>query len=106
MTEPLEKKLDYPTRKHKNEVRFDIKSGIEHKTAILKECVHLIENSIPFYTRARSLKTNLVADLIAFYPFPIVYEFQNTEKDISIERKKREWESEGFSFIVKKLSQE
>ena len=91
--------FDYETRRNKGQIRFDPKSKDMHMKAVIDTCWNLSKQGHEFFTRARHAKSGTCADIVDI-PWHTIIEVQDSEKDASIERKRKFWEGEGFSFEV------
>ena len=93
------RQFDSCTQQNKNCIRFDSKSGLNHKLKIIHYCEMLLKDGADFFTRARLKENEACADV---YVIPVnqVVEFRDSESDESIERKRKLWESRHFNFVA------
>lgn len=96
------RQFDSCTQQNVNCIRFDTKSGLKHKLAVLGECRSLLINGTDFFTRARLKENNACADLYSI-PENLIVEFADSESEESIDRKKKLWESRGFNFMAESV---
>jgi hypothetical protein len=91
------RQFDSCTQMNKNCIRFDSKSGLRHKLAILDWCKMLLKEGQDFFTRARLKENDACADLFILQNRQII-EFVDSESMESIERKRKLWTERHFNF--------
>jgi len=93
------RQFDSCTQMNMNCIRFDSKSGLKHKLAILDYCKMLLKDGQDFFTRARLKENEACADLFIFHNRQII-EFVDSESENSIEHKRKLWTERHFNFDI------
>ena len=100
----IRKKFDWNTVKDRNCIKFDEKSGLKHKKAVMDYCWELLQEGEPFFTKARMKPkttgfphTNQLCADILIPEQGVVVEVIDSESDKSIERKREIWKKEGLT---------
>lgn len=93
------RQFDSCTRNNLNNIRFDVKSGYDHRMKVIEICQDMMERDYDFFTRARLKENELVADIFCI-PLGLIIEVQISEPTENIMRKKKMWEARGFNFIT------